>query len=66
MSTYLVTGCAGFIGSKVAELLMADGHSVTGVDNLNDAWTISASRSGDCPVWRVNRGLPSAPKSRSS
>lgn len=35
---YLVTGCAGFIGSKVAELLLADGHLVVGVDNLNDAY----------------------------
>jgi UDP-glucuronate 4-epimerase len=35
---YLVTGCAGFIASKVAELLLQDGHSVVGVDSLNDAY----------------------------
>lgn len=35
---YLVTGCAGFIGSKVAELLLEDGHLVVGVDNINDAY----------------------------
>ncbi len=35
---YLVTGCAGFIGSKVAELLLEDGHRVVGIDNLNDAY----------------------------
>ena len=35
---YLVTGCAGFIGAKVAELLLADGHRVVGVDNLNEAY----------------------------
>lgn len=34
----LLTGAAGFIGSKVAELLLADGHHVVGVDNLNDAY----------------------------
>ncbi len=34
----LVTGVAGFIGSKVAELLLADGHRVVGIDNLNDAY----------------------------
>jgi nucleoside-diphosphate-sugar epimerase len=34
----LLTGAAGFIGSKVAELLLADGHQVVGVDNLNDAY----------------------------
>lgn len=40
MSTYLVTGAAGFIGSKVCELLLADGHAVVGVDNLNDYYDI--------------------------
>jgi nucleoside-diphosphate-sugar epimerase len=34
----LVTGCAGFIGSKVAETLAGTGHDVLGVDNLNDAY----------------------------
>jgi nucleoside-diphosphate-sugar epimerase len=33
-----VTGCAGFIGSKVTELLLAAGHDVVGVDDLNDAY----------------------------
>ncbi|MDR0393377.1 MAG: SDR family NAD(P)-dependent oxidoreductase [Puniceicoccales bacterium] len=32
----LVTGCAGFIGSKVTELLLDDNVSVIGIDNLND------------------------------
>jgi UDP-glucuronate 4-epimerase len=31
----LVTGCAGFIGMHVAERLLAHGHAVVGVDNLN-------------------------------
>jgi UDP-glucuronate 4-epimerase len=35
---YLLTGCAGFIASKVADLLLQDGHQVVGVDNLNDAY----------------------------
>ena len=30
----LVTGCAGFIASKVAQLLLEQGHAVHGVDNL--------------------------------
>lgn len=34
----LVTGCAGFIGRRVCELLLAEGHRVVGVDNLNDAY----------------------------
>ena len=40
MATYLVTGTAGFIGSKVAELLLREGHTVVGVDNLNDAYDV--------------------------
>ena len=32
--TILVTGCAGFIGSKVASQLLDMGHTVLGVDSL--------------------------------
>jgi len=35
---YLVTGCAGFIASRVTELLLEAGHVVVGVDELNDAY----------------------------
>ena len=31
-----VTGVAGFIGSRVAEFLIAEGNMVIGIDNLND------------------------------
>jgi nucleoside-diphosphate-sugar epimerase len=31
----LVTGCAGFIGWKVCELLIEQGYFVIGIDNLN-------------------------------
>jgi nucleoside-diphosphate-sugar epimerase len=40
MSDYLVTGVAGFIGSRVSEMLIEQGHAVTGVDNLNDAYDV--------------------------
>ena len=40
MSTYLVTGAAGFIASKVCELLLSAGHTVVGVDNLNDYYDV--------------------------
>ena len=39
MSSYLVTGCAGFIGARVSELLLNQGHSVTGIDDLSDAYS---------------------------
>jgi nucleoside-diphosphate-sugar epimerase len=32
----LVTGCAGFIGSHLVESLLADGHTVLGIDCFND------------------------------
>lgn len=33
---YLVTGCAGFIGSSVCKALLIRGDRVIGVDNMND------------------------------
>lgn len=36
MERVLVTGVAGFIGSKTAEFLLKAGYKVVGIDNLND------------------------------
>ena len=38
MSHYLVTGAAGFIGSRTSTMLIDQGHTVVGIDNLNDAY----------------------------
>ncbi len=49
MAHYLVTGTAGFIASKVAEFLLDEGHTVVGVDNLNDAYDVRLKE------WRLGR-----------
>ncbi|WP_313157981.1 NAD-dependent epimerase [Kluyvera cryocrescens] len=38
---YLVTGAAGFIGFHVSQRLLAAGHQVVGIDNINDYYDIS-------------------------
>ena len=49
MATYLVTGAAGFIGARVSEFLLEDGHTVIGVDNLCDAYDVRLK------LWRLER-----------
>jgi UDP-glucuronate 4-epimerase len=38
MPNYLITGAAGFIGARTSEMLIAQGHTVAGIDNMNDAY----------------------------
>jgi nucleoside-diphosphate-sugar epimerase len=45
----LVTGAAGFIASRVAEFLLDEGHDVTGIDSLNDAYDVRLKE------WRLAR-----------
>jgi UDP-glucuronate 4-epimerase len=52
MSRYLVTGAAGFIAGQVCNLLLQDGHSVVGLDNLNDAYDVRLKD------WRLARLMP--------
>ncbi len=40
ISSILVTGVAGFIGSHIAEKLLIDGKTVIGIDNLNDYYPV--------------------------
>ena len=40
MSKILVTGAAGFIGSKLAYELTRKGDTVVGIDNLNDYYDV--------------------------
>ena len=46
-----MTGCVGFIGSRVSTLLIEQGHELRGIDNLNDAYDV---RMKD---WRVENLL---------
>lgn len=39
--TYLVTGCAGFIASRVSKMLLEKGHRVVGIDNMNNYYDVS-------------------------
>ncbi|MCL5779506.1 MAG: GDP-mannose 4,6-dehydratase [Firmicutes bacterium] len=48
MKTILVTGAAGFIGSRVSEILLEQGHNVIGVDNLNDYYDVRVK------LWRLD------------
>jgi nucleoside-diphosphate-sugar epimerase len=38
MAHYIVTGAAGFIGARTSELLIKSGHTVVGIDNMNEAY----------------------------
>jgi nucleoside-diphosphate-sugar epimerase len=40
MAHYLVTGAAGFIGARTTEILIEQGHTVVGVDNMNNAYDV--------------------------
>jgi nucleoside-diphosphate-sugar epimerase len=48
MKKIILTGAAGFIGSKVSEMLLEDGYDVIGVDNLNDYYDIKLK------LWRLD------------
>ena len=45
----LLTGCAGFIASKVGELLLKTNNKVIGIDNLNDAYDVRLKK------WRLDQ-----------
>jgi nucleoside-diphosphate-sugar epimerase len=49
MGKIIVTGAAGFIGSKVSEKLLAENWEVIGIDNLNDYYDVRIKD------WRLNR-----------
>lgn len=56
MAQYLLTGVAGFIAARVAELLLEAGHTVFGVDDLNDAYDVRMK------YWRLKQIKDAHPK----
>ncbi|GGB71951.1 NAD-dependent epimerase [Flavobacterium suaedae] len=60
----LVTGAAGFIGYHLCEKLVALGHTITGLDNLNDYYDVNLKLSrlkelGISDVPQYNTGIES-------
>jgi UDP-glucuronate 4-epimerase len=49
----ILTGIAGFIGSHLARRLLRDGHSVIGIDDLNDYYAVSLKRDRLADIARV-------------
>ena len=47
----LLTGCAGFIGSRVCDLLATRNHEILGIDNLSDSYDVRMKQ------WRVDNFL---------
>ena len=53
---YLVTGCAGFIGSSLTERLLSDGHVVVGYDNFATGQEAFLAKALASPNFRLVRG----------
>jgi UDP-glucose 4-epimerase len=53
---YLVTGCAGFVGSNLVDRLLADGHEVVGYDNFATGRMAFLSQALEHKRFRLVRG----------
>ena len=53
--TYLITGGAGFIGSHLSDLLLAQGHRVLSVDNLSTGSLNNIAHLHDHPHYQFVR-----------
>lgn len=56
MARMLITGGAGFIGSHLAEALLARGHAVTILDDVSTGRLGNISHLLDNPAFRFERG----------
>jgi UDP-glucuronate 4-epimerase len=55
MSRFLVTGCAGFIGSHLTDYLLAGGHEVVGIDAFTPYYERESKIENLKPGWKPNR-----------
>ena len=53
---YVVTGCAGFVGSNLADRLLADGHEVVGYDNFSTGRMEFLAKAQEHKRFRLVRG----------
>lgn len=53
---FFVTGCAGFIGSNLADRLLRDGHDVVGYDNLSTGQHRFLENAGQSPRFTMVGG----------
>jgi UDP-glucose 4-epimerase len=53
---YLVTGCAGFIGSSLTERLLSNGHLVVGYDNFSTGQERFLAKAHEFANFRLVRG----------
>jgi len=51
----LITGIAGFIGSRLAEALLSHGHSVSGIDNLSTGRVANVPEAADFTEGDIRR-----------
>jgi len=52
----IVTGAAGFIGAALAAELLAQGHEVVGIDNLNDYYDVSLKNARVARLQALGKG----------
>jgi UDP-glucose 4-epimerase len=55
MTTYLITGGAGFIGSHLADVLLAAGHQVLAIDDLSTGSLDNVAHLADQPSFHLAR-----------